>query len=341
MENRHIKKHLIGSAPASAGLTIVEMVISIAIFTVAMGAVVLFVVTIYRTQSFVFEQSLAVNESRRGIETMVAEIREARTGENGSYLIEKANDNEFVFYSDIDQDNSVERVRYFRGGMSAGLQTKECVTFTNGGSCSVNFSNFLSGTLQSGSVMVSVEGDFGASNEYAELFADTASLGRICQFGCTDCAGFWGGSTSFDIAAFASDGNFDMTADATSQVGSTCNWIDPNHSMKAKFDFSWIDSQPGTSTVFMKGVTQSVGFPPVYDLNNEEISTLSEYIRNTSTPIFKYYDKEGNEITNTPARPEETTLMRVNLIINVNPDRAPEDFELESDIQLRNLKTNL
>jgi len=192
----------------SKGFTIIETIITIVIFALAMGAVSGLILMAYRTQSYTWQQSLAIGEARKGVETMVKEIREARPGDDGSYIIEKAEDFEFIFYSDIDNDGKAERVRYF------------------------------------------IEG-----------------------------------------------------------------------------------------TDFKKGVIKPSGWPTKYDPQNEEIFTLSQYVRN-QPPIFRYFNRSGIELP-PPARLKDTKLMRVYLVINVNPNRPPQDFGLESDVQIRNLKTNL
>ena len=191
-----------------AGFTLIETIVTIMIFTLVMGVIAGFIVVGYRTQSYTFQQAVAIDEARKGIETMVKEIREARAGDDGSYIIEKADDFEFIFYSDIDKDEATERVRYF------------------------------------------VEG-----------------------------------------------------------------------------------------TDFKKGVTEPSGWPIKYHSENEEIFILSQHVRNQPS-IFRYFDGDHNELSS-PARLKDTKLMRVYLVINVNPARSPRDFELESDVQIRNLKTNL
>ncbi len=191
------------------GFTLIETIMAIAISTLFMGIVSGFVVLGYRTQSYSWQQSTAINEARKGVETMVKEIREARSGEDGSYIIEKADDYEFIFYSDIDNDAAAERIRYFLEG-----------------------------------------------------------------------------------------------------------------------------------TDFKKGVTEALGWPVSYPVEEEKISVLSECVRN-QPPIFHYYDGDGQEITEVPTRLEDTKLMRVYLVINIDPNRPPQDFILESSVQIRNLKTNL
>jgi prepilin-type N-terminal cleavage/methylation domain-containing protein len=323
------------------GFTLIEMLVTMAIFVIALGAITAFVITSYRSYAYTFQQATAINEAKRGIGTMVKEIREAKTGDNGSYVIEKAEDYEMIFYSDIDKDGDTERVRYFI--YESNSLTGDCVAYSSGGSCDVDFSNFSEGTIDSAQIEACVEGDLNSGNEYVEIFADGDYLGTLCQAGCDQCAGIWQGCTNFDVTNQAADGSILFTADGSSAVGSWgggfCDWQEENHSMKAKFDFSWTETETNQSVILRKGVIQPTGYPIEYPPENEEITVLSQYIRN-QLPIFRYFDGNGNELE-APARLEDAKLMRVYLIINVNPERAPHDFELESNVQIRNLKTNL
>lgn len=187
----------------------------IAVFSLAMSLLISFVIYVYRSYGYNFEQIAAINEARKGIETMVREIREAQYGEDGSYPLEEAGNSQFIFYSDVDKDASVERVRYFLDG-----------------------------------------------------------------------------------------------------------------------------------TDFKKGVVEPSGDPPQYILEDEVVKILSIYVRNESTPIFAYYNGDWPlDIINNPlptlTRLTDTKLMHVYLKINADPNRPPDNFELESDVQIRNLKTNL
>ena len=197
------------------GFSLIEVIVTVFIFTLTLGAVTGFIIYFYRSYSYNFEQIQAINEARKGIETMVKEIREARYGDDGSYPLEEAGDFQFIFYSDIDRDDLTERVRYFLEG-----------------------------------------------------------------------------------------------------------------------------------TDFKKGVVEPSGDPPQYILADENVSILSSYVRNTSQPIFTYYNGDWpTDTINNPlptlARLTETKLMHVYLKVNIDPNRPPDDFELESDAQIRNLKTNL
>lgn len=99
-------------------------------------------------------------------------------------------------------------------------------------------------------------------------------------------------------------------------------------------------------TNLKKGVIEATGNPLVYDDENEVITTISTNVRNDTLPIFIYfngdypYDTTNNPLP-APARLIETKLIHVFLRININPNRAPENFDLETDVQIRNLKNNL
>jgi len=197
------------------GFSLIEGIFMIGIFALAMALLISFVIYVYRAYGYNFEQVAAINEARKGIETMVKEIREARYADDGSYPLEEAGNFQFIFYSDIDKDSNIERVRYFLDG-----------------------------------------------------------------------------------------------------------------------------------TNFKKGVVEPSGDPLQYVLSSEVVDVLSAYVRNGTTPVFTYYNGDWpidtvNNPLPTLTRLTETKLMHVYLKINVDPNRPPENFELESDIQIRNLKTNL
>lgn len=320
------------------GFTITETIVTIFIFTLIMGVISGLIVSGYRIYSYAWEQTVAIDEARKGIETMTKEIREARTGEDGSYPLEVADDKQVIFYSDIDGDGKTERVRYFLGTVNAGSLVQECQSTSGGGTCSVNFSNFLTGDLKSAQIKISLEGDLDSSWEYVTIFADGNNLGDFCSTGCFHCAGSWQGTTIIDIASQAMDGSIQFLADASYYVGRECPAVSPDHSMKVRFELSWTEEVIGAGNELKKGVIKATSSPAQYPLDQEQFSVLTSYVHN-APPIFEYFDANGEKITSVPTRLVDTKLIKTFLVININPDRPPNEFELESSVQLRNLKT--
>ncbi len=197
------------------GITLIETVVALGIFVIIVIAWNSVIVQSYRSAEFGRQQQDAIREAQKGIEIMTQELREMSTAENGAYALDTADDNQIIFYSDIDKDIYTERVRY------------------------------------------------------------------------------------------------------------------------------WLDG-----TALKKGVVEPTGDPLNYNLNNEHIKIIANFINNGSHPLFTYYNEDYpyDEVNNplpAPARLIDTKLIHIFLRVNIDPDVAPKDFDVESDVQLRNLKTNL
>jgi len=190
-------------------MTLIEILVALGIFLLATTMMWLYITNSYKIQNFSFEQSSAIEEARRGVETMTKELREALPGDNGSYPIQLAEDDELIFFADFDRDSQIEKVHY------------------------------------------------------------------------------------------------------------------------------WLEGSD-----FKKGVTEASGTPLEYSADDEIVTTLSRYVRNADGKVFTYRDGDYNELS-TPSDPDSVKLVHLFLKINVTPDRAPLDFDLESDVSIRNLKENL
>lgn len=194
-----------------SGFTIIETLVVIGSFIFVMLAVLMSILYFYKANAITLEQAYAINSARKGIEFMVRDIREAIYSDEGAYPIINIDANSFYFYSDVDRDNSIERIRYFLEG-----------------------------------------------------------------------------------------------------------------------------------TDLKKGLTESSGNPPVYLDGNENISIVSDSVRNLEQEVFvfNYFDSSGNEITNYE-KISDVAFVRISLIVNIKTNHLPDEFTLRSSATLRNLKTNL
>lgn len=96
--------------------TTIEIIVVIGIF--ALIGIVIFgwQKDIFSLQNL-FQTRLTTQENiRKTIKNFIAEVRTAQPSSLGSYPIEEANKDSFIFYSNIDSDNLVERLRYFLDG---------------------------------------------------------------------------------------------------------------------------------------------------------------------------------------------------------------------------------
>ena len=197
------------------GFSLIETLVAMGVLTIILTSLYFFVSYFKKVQDYSLEQSLAITEARNGVETMVKEIREIQIADNGAYPIVTADDNTFIFYSDVDKDNSIERVRYFLDG-----------------------------------------------------------------------------------------------------------------------------------TQFKKGTIEPRTNPVMYVDSDEVVTIITSYVNNTTTPVFTYYngnwpsDTANNPLT-TPANPTMVKYITMQLVINVTPEKVPQDFHLISDVAIRNLKENL
>src|SRR3989344_4448090 len=98
------------------GFTLVETLFGISIFVLVLGLITLFSRNVWVYNSFISSELASVDAGRQILKTMVSEIRTASDADTGAYTINQATASSFIFYSDMDNDDLKERVRYFLTG---------------------------------------------------------------------------------------------------------------------------------------------------------------------------------------------------------------------------------
>ena len=101
---------------SSRGYTLIEAIITVAVFAVFSVMIIGAITFLYRANSNAIEQAFALASARKGVDKMVQDIREAAYSDEGRFPVQSISTNEFVFYSDTDRDLYVERIRYFLDG---------------------------------------------------------------------------------------------------------------------------------------------------------------------------------------------------------------------------------
>lgn len=132
-------------------------------------------------------------------------------------------------------------------------------------------------------------------------------------------------------ASYGEDGAYPLSATATSSITFHAD----------------IDTDPAIERVRLyrsgdtlyRGVTNAAGNPPAYAGQSETVTTIATYVKNaTSTPLFRYFDEDGLELTGTIDLASVRSI-RARLDVDINPLRAPNILLLESSATLRNLRT--
>ena len=96
---------------------------------------------------------------------------------------------------------------------------------------------------------------------------------------------------------------------------------------------------------FKKGISEPSGNPAIYPSEDQTVKTLARYIVNTSSePIFYYYNKDYpiDTINNPLINPQvgDVRLIKIHLWVNIKPTTAPDNINMETFVELRNLNEN-
>lgn len=95
-----------------------------------------------------------------------------------------------------------------------------------------------------------------------------------------------------------------------------------------------------------KGITKPAGSPLAYPASDQTISVVASYIMNTDAqPLFYYYNKQyPNDLINNPLAvpitPTDVRLIGINIWVNIKPIKAPDNINIRSMVEMRNLNEN-
>lgn len=129
-------------------------------------------------------------------------------------------------------------------------------------------------------------------------------------------------------ASYGDDGSFPISNAATSTV---TFYADVNN-----------DGSIERVRVYLAGntlyreETTSTGNPSTYVGQTGKVSTIATYVVNgTSTPLFRYYNSAGTELT-PPLDVSEISSVATEVSVDLNPARAPDIFTLRASATIRN-----
>lgn len=95
------------------GFTVLELTVVVGVSIILVLGILAFQAGIFSNQEFI-RDSLSVSQDLRStLKVMGEDIRPAAQANTGSYVIGTADEDELLFYSDVDRDGLYERIRYF------------------------------------------------------------------------------------------------------------------------------------------------------------------------------------------------------------------------------------
>lgn len=93
-----------------------------------------------------------------------------------------------------------------------------------------------------------------------------------------------------------------------------------------------------------KGVTKPTGTPLAYVPASEVITTVVNDVANGTSSIFFYYDQNYSSASGTPMTVPisipSVRMVGIKLMLEEKPNVAPVPFNIESKVEIRNLKSN-
>lgn len=99
-----------------SGMTLVEMVVVIGIYSVLTLVITTSITNFYKSNAYALEQSEEVENARRGILQWNRDAKEMTTAEDGTFPVAVIEDHRFGYFSDTDQDLTIEYIEYILSG---------------------------------------------------------------------------------------------------------------------------------------------------------------------------------------------------------------------------------
>jgi hypothetical protein len=105
-----------GIPSVCSGMSLMEMLIAIGIFTMGMAGFTALFIFSWHQNSYTMEMGQTSMAVSQGVNNLVGYLREVRQGDDGSYPVISADDNDLVVFGDYDKDGITERLHFYRSG---------------------------------------------------------------------------------------------------------------------------------------------------------------------------------------------------------------------------------
>jgi len=114
---------------SATGFTLIEIMTAMSISLVLLAAIYSLSHITGSSQSFILTNYSSIEDANSAANTIIKELRNARSSESGAHLFYNLDDEDIEFYTDSDNDGTIERVRYYLDGTDLKKQIIEPVGF--------------------------------------------------------------------------------------------------------------------------------------------------------------------------------------------------------------------
>lgn len=130
-------------------------------------------------------------------------------------------------------------------------------------------------------------------------------------------------------ASYGADGSYPITEAATSSITFYTDLGADGVVEKVRYHLF-------AGTLY-RSVTEPSGTPPSYPVAAEQTTLVVPNIRNGTTSLFQYFDAGGAELL-PPVHTASVASVRITVLADVNPDRAPNVYTFFGSATLRNVR---
>jgi len=104
------------TSKTASGMTLIEVVVTLAIFVTVMIAVTAFEANVFSYSSSISSSYTTVQAAETILKTIAKEVRMTSPGSDGSYAIQTAATNTLMFYADTNGTGIKTRIKYYLSG---------------------------------------------------------------------------------------------------------------------------------------------------------------------------------------------------------------------------------
>lgn len=97
----------------SMGFTLIEISIATGLLAILIGVISAYWYYVQQNYEFSMSEYQLIDRANQTVRQIANEVRQAREAMNGAYPLAQLDDNQLVFYADINGDGNVERCRYY------------------------------------------------------------------------------------------------------------------------------------------------------------------------------------------------------------------------------------